>query len=125
LNTFELARQAYAPSRPQVSTPVEVEAAIFGQITSRLRAAIRDKGPSGRNLAAAIDENRRLWTLLCVDLANDDNGLPRDLRAQLFGLGEFVQRHSSKVLRKEAVADVLVEINTAVLNGLNADRRAS
>lgn len=69
-------------------------------------------------MAEAIHENRRLWTILASDVVDKENGLPAQLRAQIFYLAEFTESHSRKVLAKEATADALVEINTAVMRGL-------
>ena len=77
------------------------------------------QGRAGFNgLATAIHDNRRLWTLLAGDVADEGNTLPQGLRAQIFYLAEFTLHHSPKVLDGSASADVLVEINTAVMRGL-------
>jgi flagellar protein FlaF len=56
---------------------------------------------------------------MAVDVADKDNSLPSSLRAQIFYLAEFTELHSSKVINEDANVDVLIEINTAVLRGLN------
>ena len=72
-------------------------------------------------LAAAIHDNRRLWTLLAADVATESNPLPRELRARILYLAEFTRVHSGEVLRNGASVEPLVEVNTAVMRGL-ADR---
>lgn len=80
------------------------------------------KGAAGfADLAAAIHENRRLWTLLATSVADSDNELPQTLRAQIFYLAEFTMLHSQKVLDGKATADVLIEINTSVMRGLRQE----
>jgi hypothetical protein len=51
-------------------------------------------------------------------VADPGNELPDTLRAGLFNLAGFTQRHSAAVLAGTANAEVLVEINTAVMRGL-------
>jgi len=70
----------------------------------------------------ALNDNLRLWLLLASDVADADNELPQQLRAQIFYLAEFTQQHTLKALRKEVDAEALIDINTSVLRGLNAGK---
>lgn len=77
------------------------------------------KGRSGYNeLVGALHDNRRLWTILAADVASKANSLPSELRARIFYLSEFTQKHSALVLRKEASVKPLLEINVAIMRGL-------
>ena len=114
MNVTEQARQAYAPTQVPIRTPRSVEAQVLSQITARLKRAADFPA-----LAAAIHDNRRLWAMLAADVATAANGLPAELRAQIFYLAEFTDQHSGKVLRRLATPEALVDINTAVLRGLN------
>jgi len=91
---------------------------LFSEITSRLNR----QNQSFAKLAEAIHDNRRLWTTLAVDVADADNSLPKELRAQIFYLAEFTHQHSSKVLNGQASVAPLIEINMAILRGLNGNR---
>ena len=108
---------AYASATRATGTAREIEHGIFSRVTGALSRAIREDRPFPE-LATAMHENQRLWTALALDLADDRNALPEALRAQLLGLAQFVRNHTSSVLRGEAEASVLVEINTAVMRGL-------
>ncbi|KJZ21263.1 flagellar biosynthesis regulator FlaF [Loktanella sp. S4079] len=119
MNAIEQARQAYAPTQVSIKTERSVEAQLFSQVTARLRAAMTSKADGFSRIASAVHENRRMWATMAADVASEHNGLPRELRAQLFYLAEFTNLHSARVLRKEADLDTLIEINTAVLRGLN------
>ena len=66
-------------------------------------------------------DNRRLWTILAADVSLPENPLPAPLRARLFYLAEFTQAHSRKVLLGQARADILVDINTAIMKGLRSE----
>jgi flagellar protein FlaF len=76
-------------------------------------------------LAAAVHDNRRLWTILAADVADPANPLPAALRARLVYLAEFTRVHSGKVLREGASPDPLIEINIAVMRGLSGAEDAS
>ncbi|NBD30204.1 MAG: flagellar biosynthesis regulator FlaF [Alphaproteobacteria bacterium] len=119
MNATELARQAYHPAQSALRTGRSAEAQLFGQITSRLQSAADTEPTDFARLAEALNENRQLWKVLAIDVADADNTLPAQLRAQIFYLAEFTFQHTSKVLKKDAEADVLIEINRAIMRGLN------
>ncbi|MEM6899775.1 MAG: flagellar biosynthesis regulator FlaF, partial [Pseudomonadota bacterium] len=99
-------------------TTRDTEYDAFARITSRLKAAA-SKGRSAYNeLAEALHENRKLWTILAADVASKSNSLSPDIRARIFYLSEFTQKHSSLVLRKEASVRPLLEVNIAIMRGL-------
>jgi len=114
------ARTAYGRQASSVRTPRAAEYETVARITRALKSAAEDdRGMTA--LATAIHDNRRLWTRLAADVADPDNGLPRDLRAQIIYLAEFTRVHSGKVLRNEAAVDTLIDINMAVMRGLSGD----
>lgn len=117
MNATEQARLGYAPAISSLRSARAAELQIMTQSTARLRAAATKDGDFPQ-LAQAIHENRQLWTRLAADVADNDNGLPQDLRAQIYYLAEFTQLHSRRVLRGQASVAVLIEINTAVMRGL-------
>lgn len=118
MNTQQLAQTAYSSHRTPIRTARGTEYEVFGKITRRIRDAAREGRTGFRSLAEALHDNRRFWTLLALDVAGDGNGLPDDLRARILYLSEFTQQHTSKVLAGDAKADILIEINTAIMRGL-------
>mgnify|MGYP005877068501 CR=1 FL=1 len=121
MNAILQAQTAYGAQTAATRTPRAVEYDTFARITHRLKSAAENrKSPSA--LASAIHDNRRLWTLLVVDVADDANPLPRELRAQIISLAEFTRKHSGKVLRDGAEVTPLIEINTAIMRGLSGTR---
>jgi flagellar protein FlaF len=113
------AQTAYGRNSRAIKTPRDTEYDAIAQITRRMKAA-DGKAERFSDLAAALHENRRLWTILSADVAHPDNPLPQDLKARLFYLAEFTDAHSSRVLQKQTSAAPLIEINTAVMRGLRA-----
>jgi flagellar protein FlaF len=118
VDTFTQARTAYGGPSAATRTPRAIEYEAFARVTHRISAAAARGRPGFPDLVAALHDNRRLWTLLAGMVADPDNALPDTLRAGLFNLASFTQRHSAAVLAGTANAEVLVEINTAVMRGL-------
>jgi len=119
LNAIELARQAYAPANSPFKSDRSVEAQVIGKITARLRSASSQRKDDFPTYAEALNDNRKLWNALAVDVAGSGNDLPPKLRAQLFYLAKFTELQSAKILRENTKADALIEVNTSVLRGLN------
>lgn len=119
MNVIEQAQQAYAPTQFPLNTPRSVETELIGKVTANLKKAAQDQKANYPRFISALHENRRLWTTMAVDVADNNNALPANLRAQIFYLAEFTEMHSSKIINEDASADILIEINTAILRGLN------
>lgn len=119
MNIIDQAQQAYAPKTSALRTGRSAEHQLFSEVTVRLKRA-GDRLPSGYPaFAEAIHANRAVWIHLATQVADDDNALSEDLRAQIFYLAEFTSFHSRKVLKGEADIGPLVEINTAMMRGLS------
>ena len=119
-----MARAAYASPAAPIRSQQSTEYEVLAQVTGRLKTAIATGAAGFAALVAAVHDNRRLWTLLAVEVASPQNALPESLRAQIFYLAEFTLQHSTKVLEGAAGADVLVEINTAIMRGLRQQEAA-
>lgn len=116
MNATSLAQSAYASSAAPIRTDSGNEYDTFTRITLQLK-----RWHSAKNypdFVQALHDNRQLWTLLAVDVADGDNLLPQQLRAQIFYLAEFTLTHTSKVLSGEAGPEALIDINTTVMRGL-------
>ena len=124
MNVSEQARRAYAPTTVAIQTPRSTEAKLLSQVTSQLQQH-RDDSGNFADLAAAVHRNREMWTILASDVADPENKLPQTLRAQIFYLAEFTHDHSHKVLRESASVAPLIDINTAILRGLNGTEAAN
>ena len=122
MNASQLARQAYAPTALPLKSDRAIEAQIVGQITARLRSTAKHARTNFPAFVQALQDNRRMWVILATDVADSDNTLTKELRAQIFYLAEFTDQHTAKVLRDKASVSALIEINTSVLRGLNAGK---
>ena len=122
MSLSQLAKQSYKNTQRELTDDKIMELRVFSQITSRMKAADID-APGGMSaLAEALTDNMKLWNILLVDLSMDSNPLPQDLKAQIISLARFTQSHTLKVLGGTATVDVLVDINTAMINGMRAAR---
>ena len=121
MNSQRLAQRAYQSAATPLRTPRGQEYDAFARVTHRLTAAARDGRQGFAALAEAVHDNRRLWTTLAGAVADPDNILAEELRARIFWLAEFTDSHSRKVLRGEAEAGPLIDINTAVMRGLGSE----
>lgn len=119
MNAVDRARLAYSSRTQPVRAARDIEYEAFARVTHRLRSAAATE--STARLFEALHENRRLWIALAGDVAEEGNGLPAPLRARIFYLNEFTRQHSSKVLKGEATAEILVDINTAMMRGLRRE----
>ena len=119
MNALDMARTAYSSAAAApLRTPRSTEFDALAKISHRLRAALRKGRSDFPDLVAALHENRRIWNLFAASVAQDDNGLPNDLRARIFYLSEFTDHTTKQVIRGDDDGAVLVEINAAVLRGL-------
>ncbi len=119
MNAFSLAQRAYAPTGAPTRTARSTEYDVIARISYRLKEAIKKNDfPS---LAEALYENQKLWTALAIDVADDENLLPDELRARILYLAEFTRQHTRKVLKKTENAVALLEINAAILRGLKQE----
>ena len=123
MNAFNMAQTAYTSSSAPVRTERGTEYDVFSRVTHALKAATEKTEKSDYPaFISALHENRKLWTLLAVDVADAENGLPSQLRAQLFYLAEFTQKHTSLVIAGKADPAPLIDVNTSVMRGLRQGR---
>ncbi len=120
--TLTQAQKGYAQNARTTQTPRSMEYELIARVTHRIKANAEAGPRAFPKLVEALSDNQRLWTALAVDVADDGNALPPDLRARIFYLAEFVQQHTSKVLMKKARIGPLLEINAAILRGLSGRR---
>lgn len=124
MNIAAMAKTAYSDAQTPIKTERSTEYQVFALITHRLSNANKTGIEGFKDLAIAIHENRKLWTILASDVAEPDNGLPKELRAQIFYLAEFTENHSRKVLARLADPEPLIEVNTAVMRGLRSGQES-
>lgn len=118
MHAQSMAQRAYAQSAGPTKTDRRAEYETIARTTHELKAAAERARADFPGLAGALHRNNRLWTILAADVADRENGLPKDIKARIFFLSEFTKRHSAQVLAGKASVTPLLEINTAILRGL-------
>ena len=122
---MRMAQTAYGQNAQTIKTPRGTEYEAFAWVTQRIKSA-HARGRAGFNdLATALHDNRRLWSILASDVADTGNPLPQELRARIVYLAEYTQIHSHAVLSQGASPSPLVDINTAIMAGLRDQGPAS
>lgn len=120
MNALLKAKSAYSAAKAPTKTAKNLEYDVIARITHRLVAAA-NKGSDGFNeLAHALHDNRKLWSIFETDMASKDNQLPMELKENLFALANFTRVHTSEVLARKAAVRPLVEINMAIMRGLRS-----
>jgi len=110
--------QAYQRASARAENPREAEYRIFAVVTGDLiRAADRGRADLTA-LGYAIDRNRRMWSILAQDCAQEGNALSTGLRAQIISLSLWVSRHSSAVMRDGEDITPLIDVNRSIMQGL-------
>jgi len=112
------AKLGYATLGASIKTPRSHEYDLLAQITADLISATGSQDINFPALVSALHRNSALWLCWAVDVADDANALPKSLRGQIFYLSRFVQHHTSQILNANADPDSLIDINKAILKGL-------
>lgn len=110
---------SYEAAQRQTLSGRALEREVFARITARLDQTRRTEDrPAAR--ADALEQNRRLWCTLAIDLASPSNACPDELKASLLSLAAFVESHTGRVIAGEGTPDILITINRNILQGLAA-----
>ncbi|NVJ97577.1 MAG: flagellar biosynthesis regulator FlaF [Alphaproteobacteria bacterium] len=109
--------QAYQKAQQSSENPSQVEYRLFAQVTNALIKA-KDCPTFDKELIAALDWNRRMWSVLSSDCGAEGNALPPQLRAGIISLSIWVSKHSSAVMRGEEGVDDLINVNRTIMEGL-------
>ncbi len=109
---------------PQPGNPARTEA--WALLESARELSHAKTGPTDRFLAA-LRRNWRLWTIFQASLLDPACTLPPDIRGNLIGLANFIDKRSAELLSKPdpAMVDALVNINVQIGEGLLAGARAA
>lgn len=124
MNHVQQAHSAYAAAGPARS-PRGVEFDAFARVTRKMSEAARNGATGFPQLAAALHENRRLWSVLAASVADSDNALPPSLRARILYLSQFTQTETTRILAGGGDAAALIDINTAIMQGLRTGNAAA
>ncbi len=109
---------------PQPGNPARTEA---WALLEAARELSRGKTGGGDPLLAALRRNWRLWTIFQASLLDPECTVPADIRGNLLGLANFIDKRTAELLAKPDPAriDALININVQIGEGLLAGARAA
>lgn len=116
-----LAQQTYGASVQPTANEKNVEYKAFAFVTQALSALDKSAIDYFVKKQEALFNNLQLWRIMAVEVADEKNPLPADLRANLFYLSEFTRQYTAKIHAGESDdPSVLIDINKSVMRGLRA-----
>ena len=122
MNATSQALRGYSANATTTRSDRRMEYDVVARVTQGLRDAATKAKTDFPAYAEALNLNQKLWTALVVDLVDEKNPLPNELKARLVYLAEFTNHHTRKILRENASVMPLLEINMAVMRGLKSER---
>ena len=124
MNVVERAREGYGRNAVPIKSHRAAEYEAIARISHRLRATAMNRKSRYADFVSALHENSKLWSTLAVNVADPSNELPQELRARLFWLAEFTETETRRILKGQGDIAALIEVNAAILHGLNAQGSA-
>lgn len=109
--------QAYGRVQNATENPRSMEYRLLGQVTAALTKA-RDGSRGTAEFVDALLWNKKVWDAFIVDLSSEGNRLPKELRAQIIGIGLWVGRETIQVLDGTGDIDALINVNKTIMEGL-------
>ncbi|WP_169543145.1 flagellar biosynthesis regulator FlaF [Sneathiella aquimaris] len=106
---------AYQNASRVTENPRQTEYRAFAIFTRALEEA-EAEGPVA--VVKAVADNRQLWLTLQMDLISPENGLPKELKAQLLSIAIWVNRYSDNAMKGEASLEPLISVNKEIMEGL-------
>lgn len=125
MNAMQRAEHAYTANSIPIKSESQIEYEAFARISRNLKLTAKRKKEDYSSFVSALTENRNLWRILAIDVADEANALPNHLRAQIFYLAEFTNAHTREVLNNNAPIEPLTEINLAIMRGLSSKENIS
>lgn len=118
MNATLTAKRGYLGSVSTVRSERRTEYEVLSRITHKLREAAVHSKSDFPALVKSLNDNRAIWQAFSLDVADEGNSLPKQLRASIFYLAEFTDHQTRKILAGQGSVLPLLEINMAVLRGL-------
>ena len=108
---------------PEPGNPTRSEA---WALLESARALNQTKNGPVDQFLTALRRNWRLWTIFQASLLDEDCQVPKEIRTNLLGLANFIDRQTATLLAKPdpSKVDVLVHINRQISEGLLDGMRA-
>lgn len=112
---------AYQTAQNSANDPRDVEYRLLAKVTAGLLKAKDDMSNTKLRVEAAL-YNREVWSALRLDLSDENNQLPKELRASLISISLWIERETTAVLDNEGDIDALIEVNQNIMAGLKPEK---
>lgn len=109
-----------ARKTPTHNTPRDLEAELLIKAATQLQAVADHWDQRAGDLDAALDFNRKLWTLLASAICKADNPLPSSDKSNLLNLANFIFAESVRISAANSAQALpgLIAINRNIASGL-------
>lgn len=120
------AAHAYSRTARTGLSARQLEASVLRQCNSDLLRA-GDAPDDHTGLLAALDQNRRLWSLFSSAARADDNDQPFEVRASTLKVAAYVFKHTMDIIQAQAdgsktplkvLLEPLIRLNRNLISGL-------
>ena len=114
--------QQYSHNEVSSLSQIELESRALIRTASALNI-IKENWDSKKNeLDAALEKNRKLWTIIVSAMQEQNCPQPQEVRANIINLGIFIFKRTVSIMidPKTESLGVLIDINMNIAKGLNA-----
>jgi len=111
-----MAADRYARAIATTETDREREYRLLAR-ANRLMAEAKKTGDLA-SLYRAVLYNRQIWNTFLIDLTDERNALPRELKGALISIGIWVERFTDPVCEGAESVDDLIDVNRTIMEGL-------
>ena len=111
-----MAANPYAEAIATTESPRQREYRLLAR-ANRLLNDARDKGDIA-SLYRAVLYNRQIWNTFLIDLTDERNQLPQELKGALISIGIWVEKYSDPVCEGDEPIDDLIDVNRNIMEGL-------
>ena len=108
---------AYTNVQNKTDDPRDIEYRLLAQVTRSLMAA-RDGNVEFAKKIEAVLWNRDIWAALRLDLADEGNQLPKELRASLISISIWMEKETFAIMDGRGDLDAVIDINRNIMAGL-------
>ncbi|MTI45910.1 flagellar protein FlaF [Roseibium hamelinense] len=110
---------SYAETADEICTDDRLnEAEALNIVISKLMSA-REHGVKSLEAVDALFYTRRLWAYFMENLADDENALPENTRAELISIGIWMLKEAERLRQEEIESfDDMIQINEIIRDSL-------
>ena len=117
---YQQGAQAYQQTAKVVESSRERESPLHMKAAATLQK-VRDEWPNSfDDMPAALNFNRKLWSIFMISVTKEESPLPQEIRQNIANLGLFVMNQTREMLLEPQPQklEVLVRLNRQIAAGL-------